>query len=153
MPRLVRLPSSSPHMVSDLHGTHRRVGVYLRRGEGLTADFRNFDERVPAAVHVIRTKASGPRGLSPYILGRISELLSSYDQSGQFSPIELKTMDALLYEGLSLRELASREGVTDQAVRARLVGRKGRGGLLKKAPEFAKWWRFACSWRKRGRRP
>ncbi len=25
--------------------------------------------------------------------------------------------------------------------------------LLKKAPEFSKWWRFACSWRKRGRRP
>jgi hypothetical protein len=153
MPRFCALSSSSPFLVTDLRGTHRRVGVYQRKGQGLTGDFRNFDEPVEAVGPRGASQSFPPRGLSPYILGRIRGLLTNYEQSGSFSAIELHTMDALLYEGLSLRELASREGVTDQAVRARLVGRGSRGGLLKKAPEFARWWRFAGSWRKRGRRP
>jgi|SRR5581483_2786162 len=151
MPRFCSLSSSSVYMVTDLHGHHRRVGVYHRKGQGLSADFRNFDERT-AGKAIACEHAFPPRGLSPYILGRIRALITGYAQSGRFTDIEIQTIDALLYEGLSLRELASREGVTDEAIRARLIGRRGRGGLLKKAPEFAKWWRFACSWRKRGRR-
>jgi hypothetical protein len=153
MPRFCGLPSSSPYMVADLRGTHRRVGAYRRKGQGLTGDFRNFDEAVDAVGPRGTLQSFPPRGLSPYILGRIRGLLTNYEQSGRFSAIELHTMHALLYEGLSLRELGSREGVTYQAVLARLVGRGSRGGLLKKAPEFAQWWRFAGSWRKRGRRP
>jgi hypothetical protein len=153
MPRFCRLPSSSPFLAADLHGTHRRVGVYRRHGQGLSGDFRNFDEPAKAVGHTGGSDSFPPRGLSPYILGRIRDLLAGYEQSGRFTDVELLTMHGLLYEGLSLRKLAERQGVSDEAIRARLIGRKGRGGMLKKAPEFAQWWRFACSWRKRGRRP
>jgi hypothetical protein len=154
MPRFCSIPSSSPYLVADLYGTRRRVGVYIHGGQGLSGDYRNFDEPScyeTGSVHAV-SRPHGKRGLSPYILGRIRSLLADYQHSGRFTTAELRTMDALLYEGLTLRELAAREQVSDEAIRARLIGRRGQGGLLKKALEFARWWRFASSWRKRERR-
>jgi hypothetical protein len=153
MPKFAYVPTSSPYLVSDLYGNRRCPAVHFQARTGPIADCRGFDEVgiaqiVPGRAAIAKTS----RGLSPLILGRVRELLCRYRDCGRFSTTELRTMHALLYEGLTLRELARRERVSDVAIHARLVGRRGRGGLLKKAPAFARWWQFAGSWRRRERR-
>jgi len=74
----------------------------------------------------------------------IETILVRYAASGQFTPAELRTLNAIWLEHDSLRSIAEREGVSAQAVRARIEGKPtngGRhGGILKKAPEFALDW-------------
>jgi hypothetical protein len=49
---------------------------------------------------------------------------------------QLRTIEALWVEGVSLREFARREGVVPAAIEARI------DGLHTKAPEFFKWYRL-----------
>lgn len=67
---------------------------------------------------------------------RVSAEIARYRMSGLFSPKELRTIEALWLEGMSLRALARREGVAAQAVEDRVERLKNR------APRFYSWWRL-----------
>lgn len=51
------------------------------------------------------------------------------------SPKQLRTIEALYIDGLSLRAFARLEGVEPQAITSRI------NALANKAPEFYRWWR------------
>ena len=54
--------------------------------------------------------------------------------SGQFTPTQLATIQALAFERLTVRELAARQGVSRQAIAARLRGNsRHQGGILRRA--------------------
>jgi hypothetical protein len=60
--------------------------------------------------------------------------LAAMDASGRFTPTEVRTLRALILDGLTIDEIAQRDGCSRQAVMARLVGNsRGQGGILKKA--------------------
>ena len=67
---------------------------------------------------------------------RVAAEVAKYRMSGLFSPKEIRTIDALWQDGMSLRELARREGVAAQAIEARIVR------LNERAPRFYLWWRL-----------
>jgi predicted DNA-binding protein YlxM (UPF0122 family) len=56
--------------------------------------------------------------------------------SGVLTAKELRVVEALWLEGLSLRELARREGVAPQAIEIRIQGMRNR------ALRFWFWWRL-----------
>lgn len=58
-----------------------------------------------------------------------------YCEESRLTPKQLRLIEALMIEGASLREFAGREGVTPQAISARI------NSLANKAPEFYRWWR------------
>lgn len=62
--------------------------------------------------------------------------MARYRLAGWCTPIELATIEALWFDEISLRELARRDGVTAAAIGARIAG------LMRKAPEFYRWWRL-----------
>jgi hypothetical protein len=65
---------------------------------------------------------------------RRREALRIFEASGRFTPAEIRTMRALALESLTIDEVARAEGVSRQAIRARIIGNsRGQGGLLKKA--------------------
>ena len=75
-------------------------------------------------------------------------LFRRYCAEGRCTPKQLHTIECLLIEGLSLRELAKLDGVSPQSITARIAGLAGR------APEFCRWWRRlhasrARSWSRR----
>jgi hypothetical protein len=67
---------------------------------------------------------------------RVAGEIARYRMSGLFSLKELRTIEALWLEGISLRALARREGVAAQAVEDRIERLKNR------APRFYLWWRL-----------
>jgi hypothetical protein len=64
-------------------------------------------------------------------------------QEGRLNPKQLRLIEALYIDGLSLREFARLEGVAPQAISARI------GALANKAPEFYRWWRRVNERRRR----
>jgi hypothetical protein len=62
-------------------------------------------------------------------------LYRRYVEEGRFSQKQLRTIYALMIEGLSEDEFGAAEGVTRQAISERV------NGLANKAPEFFRWWR------------
>lgn len=70
--------------------------------------------------------------------------ISRYGREGRCSAAELRTIDALWIEGVSLREFARRENVRPQAISTRI------NGLANKAREFYRWWRRKNLMRQRG---
>jgi len=77
-------------------------------------------------------------------LRRLRDLMiARYRTDGRCSPIEMRTVQALFVEGLTLREFARREGVAAQAIDSRI------NGLAHKAPEFYRWWRIKHQSRRR----
>ena len=69
-----------------------------------------------------------------------------YEDERRCSPRQLRTIEGLYIEGLSLRELARREGVAPQAISARI------NSLANKAPQFCRWWRLVTGRRRRRNR-
>jgi hypothetical protein len=67
---------------------------------------------------------------------RVSAEIAKYRITGLFSPGELRLIEALWLEGISMRALAQREGVTAQAVGYRIAR------LRNRAPRFYSWWRL-----------
>lgn len=67
---------------------------------------------------------------------RVAAEIARYRMSGEFTPTEIRTVEALWQEGLGLRELARLDGVSAQAVLDRLQR------LASKAPRFCRWWRI-----------
>jgi hypothetical protein len=67
---------------------------------------------------------------------RVSAEIATYRASGLLSTKELRTVDALWSDGLSLREHARREGVAPQAIEGRIQNMKHR------AIRFWNWWRL-----------
>jgi hypothetical protein len=70
---------------------------------------------------------------------RQSATFTRYRLARWCTVIELSTIEALWFEGVSLRDLARREGVSPAAISSRIAG------LSHKAPEFANWWRLKNS--------
>lgn len=65
--------------------------------------------------------------------------LADLEASGCFTPVERTTLRALVVEGLTIAEIAARDGCTRQAVLARLLGNsRHQGGILKKARALAR---------------
>lgn len=65
------------------------------------------------------------------------EMLAAFAASGQFTKIELATLEALVIDQLTIGEIAERDGCSRQAIVARIVGNsRGQGGILKKASAF-----------------
>lgn len=63
--------------------------------------------------------------------------LEEFRSSGQFTEIELATLEALVMEHLTIEEIAGRSGCSRQAVMARLIGNsRGQGGIVKKARQL-----------------
>lgn len=70
------------------------------------------------------------------LLRRVSAEIARYRMSNLLSLKELRTIEALWLEGISLRALARREAVAAQAVEGRIERLKVR------APRFYAWWRL-----------
>lgn len=73
-------------------------------------------------------------------------VFARYRADGRFTPKQLRTIEALYIEGLSLREFALVEGVEPQAISARI------DALANKALEFYRWWRRVNAGHQRPRR-
>ena len=81
--------------------------------------------------------------LLPSLLRRVSAVVARYRNEAWCTDAQLRTIESLWVEGLSLRELARREGVAPAAIEARI------NGLHTKAPEFYRWWRLKHRTRRR----
>jgi hypothetical protein len=66
---------------------------------------------------------------------RALSLYARYRSSDLCTPAELRTIEALMCEGLSLQQFRKCEGVSPAAIEARIQG------LFWKAPEFYNGWR------------
>lgn len=72
----------------------------------------------------------------PELLRRVAAEIAKYRMNGLCSPKELRTIEALWRDGVSLREHARREGVAPQAIESRIAHLKDR------AVRFWTWWRL-----------
>ena len=71
-------------------------------------------------------------------------VFARYCAEGRCSVTQLRTIEALYIDGMSLREFAAKERVTPQAISTRI------DALANKAPEFYRWWRRSNTSRQRG---
>lgn len=111
--------------LATLHGRAIVVTSYRRNGRRL----HNWQE------------AHRPgRDLEPIRLDELrrrkAAVMSRYRNCGLLTAPQLRTIEALWFAGLGLRELARREGVRPAAISSRLAG------IHRVAPEFARWWRL-----------
>ncbi len=115
--------------VADLGG--RRIdGSTFRQGGKLrhAGDVSNpFSASAPSPVEPSRL---------PELLRRVAAEIAKYRMSGLCSPKELRTIEALWRDGISLREHARQERVTPQAIESRIAHLKDR------AVRFWTWWRL-----------
>jgi hypothetical protein len=114
-------------LVADFSGRLIEVSEYRRGG---------IRVRVPAPVDPLGERVSPPRVpcMLAELLRRVSATVARYRNHGWCTPTELRTIEALWLDGVSLRELARREHVKPAAISARIEG------LARKAPEFYRWW-------------
>ena len=117
-------PSSKLEPFSDLHG-HPAAPRFYRRG-GLLA--------VIASLQFVTEQPSTDVG--NWVRRYRSAVVARYRRNGECTEAELRTIEALYLEGLTLRGFARREGVSPSAIGQRLAG------LFRKAPEFCNWYRF-----------
>lgn len=142
---LDRLNLESLQLTADLFGRPRQVSSY-RWSTRTSAGFRDLDEATEPS-----PDEPCPEATRAWLREQISGVLNRYQSGGNFSEIELRTIRALWLDGLSLRQFAKSEGVTAEAVRARIEGnRKGQGGIKRKAPQFYRWWAFKQRRRRKG---
>lgn len=138
MSHAFRTKHSSPnlHVVADLYGSARQVSAFKRSGDQ-AASFRDLDEPEPEG-------GAEPDPIMERLRLRraVADLITRYEASGHLTNTQLRTIRALWLESLSLHEVARREGVAAEGVRARIEGSHGCGGLRHKAPEFYRWWAF-----------
>lgn len=131
------------HAVAGLDGRHVHLPVHGRNGlpavawiptdlEDHWTDDGNDEDETDAVVPC--------RGLSGRTLLRILSTLDEYAASRTYTEVELHTMRKLWFEGWSVGRLALHDGVSTRAVRCRIEGTDGYGGLKKKAEKFYEWW-------------
>jgi hypothetical protein len=104
-----------------LSGSIQAVDVYRRNGRR-AANFR------PAA-------ADAPAADAPDVFSEYRDLLAA-----NLTPIEERTWRGLL-GGRSISSIAEEEGVKRAAIYARIRGSGGTGGMVRKNPWVARWWR------------
>lgn len=122
--------------VTNLHGQIQDAANYFHNGEPAIGFF-------DASEYVLPAEEPHPEDVRKWLREHIIDTLFQYDQSGRFTNKEVFTMHRLWLDGWSLRRVAEEERVKPQAIRERIEGNKhGQGGLLKKAPEFYRWWAF-----------
>jgi hypothetical protein len=92
-------------------------------------------------------EAMMPSCLSRYVdyYRHHATVFARYCAEHRCNPRQLRLIEALYIEGISLREFARREGVAPQAISARI------NALAQKAPEFYRWWRTLNHGRRRTR--
>jgi hypothetical protein len=124
---------------ADFSGRLLEVSVYRRGGVWV---------RVPDPVDPL----CGPSSPHPEqcmlaeLLRRVSATMARYRNEGWCTPTELRTIEALWIDGVGLREFARRERVKPAAIGARIAG------LVRKAPEFYRWWLLKHRRRRMARR-
>lgn len=145
MSYLLRTKSHSPNLshVADLYGHIRQVAPY-KRGCDQAADFRDLDVLEP-----LDGPEPDPAAIRLQLRQAITDALARYKAEKLVTDTQLRTIRALWLGGLTLREIARREGVSVEAVRARIEGSHGNGGVAGKAPEFYQWWSFKNRRRRR----
>lgn len=122
---------------ADVHGRPLTGSTFRRNGK-LRYAADAHDPLIPVSA------APPERSMLLELRRRVAAEIARYRMSGLFSPKELRTIDALWTQGLSLREHARREGVAPQAIEARIQR------LRHRAVRFWQWWRLKN--RMRGRR-
>ncbi len=66
-------------------------------------------------------------------------LLQALERSSRFTQVEIRTLYALIVEGLTLTQIARIDGCSRQAIVARLVGSNaGHGGVLRKVQAMSR---------------
>ena len=118
--------------MADLHGRPLQPRVYRRGGlRAVVALLSDATDIEPGQEIEPR-----PRDSAAWLRRRQSATFSRYRRDQRCTPIELRTIEALWFAGLALREVARREGVSPTAIAQRITG------LQRKAPEFWNWWRL-----------
>ena len=124
-----RRSSQSTEPIADLHGRPVLPRLYRRGGvQAVVAilEGEHDDDRHQLS----RLMESGS-----WLRRRQSAAFARYRLAGHCTQVELRTIEGLWFEGISLRALAGREQVSPAAIGARI------SGLRYKAPEFWNWWR------------
>lgn len=118
----------APEQIADFSGRPADVSEYRRGGVWI---------RVPAPHDPLRSTSALPaeRSMLVELRRRVSATVARYRNQTSCTLTELRTIEALWLDGMTLRELARREGVMPQAISARI------NGLANKAPEFCRYWR------------
>jgi hypothetical protein len=124
---------------ADLNGQPTQVRFY-RRG-GVLACTAPPNELVPSPVP--DSPCPPQRSSLTTLRRRKAATFARYRQAGWCTAVELSTIDALWFEGVTLRQLAKREGVSPAAISDRIVR------LSHKAQEFSNWWRLKNHTRQR----
>lgn len=118
--------------VAGLHGNRIYAATYRRGG------------RPAYAIHCADVDEPTTQGEEELVSSEveykiIEAYVGEYEASGHFTEAELRTIRSLWLEREPMRVIAQREGVSRQAILARIEGTRGSdgrrwGGLLKKAP-------------------
>ena len=116
--------------IADLHGREAAISVFRRGGHPHVA-----------AIDLVEPFARCPvvqpeRSMLRELRRRVSATMARYRMQNWLTPTQLRTIQALWIEGVSLREFARREGVKPAAIESRI------DGVHTKAPEFYKWYRL-----------
>ena len=133
-PWSLRRPSRVAEPAALLDGRPAAASFFRRGGEDLV-QFREAPQ-----------SGSTPKSRLPELRRRVSATVAGYRNQGWCTEVQLRTIEALWVDGLSLREHARREGVAPAAVEARIAA------LHTKAPEFYRWYRLKNLSRRRTRR-
>lgn len=76
----------------------------------------------------------------------VAKTIARYRNEGQCTPAQLRMIELMWVDGVGLREIARRDGVSPQAISWRIWH------LRSRAPEFWNWWRLKNASRQNGRR-
>lgn len=119
----------SVETIADLHGRPVERLFYRRGGVATSAPVLN-EPCAPSENPLPLPRTSSLQELRR----RQSATFARYRLAGWCTLLELETIEALWLEGLSLRQLARRAGVSPAAIGDRIER------LSRKAPEFYHWW-------------
>ena len=117
----------------DLRGRPIQPRFYCRSGVNT---FSSLPDSSDDPVEVSRSLPQ--RSSLAALRRRKAATFARYRLAGWCTAVELSTIDALWFEGVSLRQLAKREGVTPAAISDRIAGLRHQH----KAQEFSNWWRL-----------
>jgi hypothetical protein len=94
--------------------------------------------RVPVRIDPVPEHSATPpqRSMLTELRRRVSATMARYRNQEWCTATELRTIEALWLDGMTLREFARRERVQPAAIGTRI------DGLARKAPEFYHWWRL-----------
>lgn len=129
--------------VADQHGRPMSPRFYRRGGVLVCAAPLNEPSSSPVPDSRYRPQRSSLAALRR----RKAATFARYRLAGWCTVVELSTIEALWFEGLSLRQLAKREGVSPAAISDRIDGLRH----AHKAQEFSNWWRLKNYTRQRRR--